>query len=263
MVVVDVVVVVVVGGAASSDDDVMLTTATAHPASTTTAATPAMIFPRGVARKAPSRAPNPDGVGSPVTGERVARAPGAAPIPARRPGVHTAVVRLFVAVVPPAPALAAVDRLARPEAAGVRWTTRDQWHVTLRFLGEVPDPGPVAEALDAVSLTTATASLGPRVATLGHGVLIVPVAGLDALAGAVVGATADLGQPPGDRPFRGHLTLARARRGASVRGLEGEEVAAAFPVGEVRLVRSRLGRDGPRYEDVHVRRFGGETAGGP
>jgi 2'-5' RNA ligase len=30
-------------------------------------------------------------------------------------------------------------------------------------------------------------------------------------------------------------------------------VAATFPVEEVRLVRSRLGPGGARYEDVHVR----------
>jgi 2'-5' RNA ligase len=96
-------------------------------------------------------------------------------------------------------------------------------------------------------------------------VLVVPVAGLDALAAAVVAATAGLGRPPDDRPFRGHLTLARARRGASVRGLAGQlagdEVAAAFPVREVRLVRSHLGPHGARYEDVHVRRLAGGPTG--
>jgi RNA 2',3'-cyclic 3'-phosphodiesterase len=170
--------------------------------------------------------------------------------------VHTATVRLFVAVAPPANVLAMVAGLDRPEVPGVRWTTADQWHVTLRFLGEVEDPGPVAAALDGASLAPATATVGPRVATLGRGVLMVPVAGLDALAGAVISATAGVGRPPEDRPFRGHLTLARARPGASVRGLAGAAVAATFPVDDVRLVRSRLGRGGARYEDVHVRRLG-------
>jgi RNA 2',3'-cyclic 3'-phosphodiesterase len=252
VVVVDVVVVVV--GAAASSDDVRLTAVTAHPASRTTAVTPAMILPRGVARRAPSRDPNPAGVGSPVTG-RESGAAGGAGANHRPPrlAVHTAIVRLFVAVAPPADALAAVARLDRPDVPGVRWTTADQWHVTLRFLGEVEDPGPVAAALDDAPLVPTTASLGPRVAALGRGVLMVPVAGLDALAEAVVSATAGVGQPPGDRPFQGHLTLARARRGASVRGLAGAAVAATFPVEEVRLVRSRLGPGGARYEDVHVR----------
>jgi RNA 2',3'-cyclic 3'-phosphodiesterase len=161
-------------------------------------------------------------------------------------------VRLFVAVRPPGDVLDALDRLRRPERSGVRWTTRDQWHVTLRFLGEVDDPGTVADALDAAPLAVCGAEAGPRVAALGRGVVVVPVRGLDELAGGVVAATARFGVPPPDRPFHGHLTLARSRRG-SVRDLVGEAVAASFAVDDVRLVRSHLGRDGARYEDVHVR----------
>jgi RNA 2',3'-cyclic 3'-phosphodiesterase len=172
-------------------------------------------------------------------------------------------VRLFVAVVPPTRVLAEIAALDRPDMPGVRWTTADQWHVTLRFLGEVEDPEPVAAALDAAALAPTTATLGPRVTALGRGVLVVPVAGLGALAGAVVAATAGIGRPAADRPFRGHLTLARARRGASVRALTGAAVAGAFPVDAVRLVRSRLGPGGARYDDVHVRRLVEGTHEGP
>jgi 2'-5' RNA ligase len=53
-------------------------------------------------------------------------------------------MRLFVAIVPPAPAVAELDRqlAARRPAAGpgLRWTTPDAWHLTLAFLGEVPEP---------------------------------------------------------------------------------------------------------------------------
>jgi 2'-5' RNA ligase len=164
-------------------------------------------------------------------------------------------MRLFVAVRPPDDVLDIVAGLRRPERAGVRWTTRDHWHATLRFLGEVDDPAPVAAALDAAPLSAAAASLGPRVAVLGRGVLMVPVEGLDDLAAAVTEVTRAFGRPPPDRPFRGHLTVARARRGA-VRDLAGEAVDVRFPVGDVRLVRSHLGRDGARHEDLHVRRLG-------
>jgi 2'-5' RNA ligase len=82
---------------------------------------------------------------------------------------------------------------------------------------------------------------------LGATVLCLPVGGLDALAGAVVAATADLGQPPEDRPFRGHLTVARARRGG-LRGLPRLALAARWPVTELTLVASTLGREGARYE---------------
>jgi RNA 2',3'-cyclic 3'-phosphodiesterase len=163
-------------------------------------------------------------------------------------------VRLFVGILPPGAVLDEVAGLRRPEHPGVRWTTRDQWHATLRFLGEVPDPAPVAAALDAAPLAPASAVLGPEVTSLGRRVVCVPVAGLDDLAAGVVAATAGFGRPPEPRPFHGHLTLARVTRG-SLRDLVGEPISARFRVRAVRLVRSRLGPKGSRYDDVHVRRL--------
>ncbi|MBN2624826.1 MAG: hypothetical protein JXA83_15715 [Acidimicrobiales bacterium] len=164
-------------------------------------------------------------------------------------------MRLFVAVHPPRDVEDVLAALHRPPRDGVRWTGPPDWHVTLRFLGEVDDPVPVADALDVADLAPCQAVLGPAVAVLGRGLLVVPVTGVDVLAAAVVGATAHVGAPPDPRPFRGHVTLARARRGR-VGGLAGEAVAARFPVTEVRLVRSNLGQgSGPRYEVLHVRRL--------
>jgi RNA 2',3'-cyclic 3'-phosphodiesterase len=171
-------------------------------------------------------------------------------------------VRLFVAVVPPDDVLDRLASLRRPARPGVRWTRREQWHVTLRFLGEVDEaavPALVA-ALDAAPLAAAppaaAAVLGPRVAALGRRVVQIPVAGLDDLAAAVTAATATVGRPPEPRPFRGHVTLARVARGG-LRDLVGEPVAATFPVVDVRLVHSRPGgRGGPVYADVHVRPLG-------
>ena len=51
-------------------------------------------------------------------------------------------MRLFIAARPSAAAVAAIERLPRPEAPGVRWLSTDQWHVALRFLGEA-DPDAV------------------------------------------------------------------------------------------------------------------------
>lgn len=164
-------------------------------------------------------------------------------------------MRLFVAVRPPDAVLDVVGGLRRPERDGVRWTTRAQWHVTLRFLGEVHDPGPVVAALEAAPLVPCAAVLGPRVAALGRGVVMVPVGGLEELAEGVVAATGQFGRPPEARDFRGHLTLARVRRGP-VRALVGEAIDLRFPVDAVRLVRSRPGPGGSRYDDVHVRRLG-------
>jgi 2'-5' RNA ligase len=158
-------------------------------------------------------------------------------------------LRLFVAVWPPADVLDAVARVPRPEVAGVRWTTPDQWHVTLRFLGSVESVEPVAAALSAISVAPVRAIMGPAVARLSRHVLCVPVAGLDDVASAVVDATAGLGKPPEDRPFKGHLTLARARdRRADLRPLAGPELTGEWDVTDVCLVESRLHPKGARYE---------------
>jgi 2'-5' RNA ligase len=161
-------------------------------------------------------------------------------------------VRLFVAVWPPAPVLEEISRLPRPPTAGVRWTTSDQWHVTLRFLGELASSEEVVEALSATSPASVEAQLGDVVRRLGSGVLCVDVHGLGPLAEAVIAATAMMGRPPEARPFHGHLTLARAaRRGPDLRRLAGAPVQPCrFAVHAVAVVRSHLGRAGARYETV-------------
>jgi 2'-5' RNA ligase len=164
-------------------------------------------------------------------------------------------VRLFVSVQPPDEVLDGLAALDRPEATGLRWARRDQWHVTLRFLGEVTDPGPVADALARAALPPADAVVGPSATTLGRRSLVLPVNGLDRLAAGVASATAGVGEPPGPGPFRGHLTLARARGRRKVPGGLAARVPAfeaRFPVADVRLVRSNLGAGGPRYEDLAV-----------
>jgi 2'-5' RNA ligase len=156
--------------------------------------------------------------------------------------------RWFVAVLPPPATLDAIARLPRQEAPGVQWEPRERWHVTLRFLGPA-DGSEVSAALATVTLPGATAVLGPRVRPLGTRVVVAPVSGLDALAGAVVDATADLGRPPDPRPFSGHLTLARVRHGAAC-ALVGADVVGSFEVHEVALVDSLTTRSGPSYEVV-------------
>lgn len=160
--------------------------------------------------------------------------------------------RLFVAVWPPPEVVEGLASLPRPAVPGVRWTDREQWHVTLRFLGRVDEIDPVDEALAGVGAAPFEATVGPEVGRFGQRVLHVPVDGLAPLAEAVVPATAGLGEPPEDRIFAGHLTLARVRRGARVdlRPLTGSPIDGRWPVTELTLVESRLGGAGARYEVV-------------
>jgi len=172
--------------------------------------------------------------------------------------------RAFVAVVPPDEVLDAVGRAlsrARDRVSGARWSTRDQWHVTLQFLGDRVDLDAVAEGmggLDAgrerVGLGGAGAFPGSRRGTV---LWIGAAAGagmFERLAGTVGAALAPLGYEPDARPFHPHLTLARLRVPGDLRG--GIEAVGPDPVGPewepstVALVESRLSREGARYR-VH------------
>jgi 2'-5' RNA ligase len=159
--------------------------------------------------------------------------------------------RLFLAVWPPADVLERIAALDRPAVPGLRWTTSGQWHVTLRFLGSVEEPDLVVHALTGLAGWPAVqVSAGPAIGRFGQRVLHLPVSGLDGLASHVVAATAHLGRPPEDRPFTGHLTLARVAKNARVdlRPLTGTPLAGSWVVDEVRLVESHLSSSGPRYE---------------
>ena len=161
-------------------------------------------------------------------------------------------MRLFVAVRPPEAVLELLSALPRPEGAPARWTTRDQWHVTLRFLGNVDDPEPVIAALTraVVGRGPVEASIGPRAAVLGHQVVHLPVRGLEELADVVITATAAFGEPPQTRRFKGHLTLARTKGGIVDRSAL--DVAASWTVREVELIRSHLGGGPARYETLRT-----------
>ena len=155
--------------------------------------------------------------------------------------------RLFVAVWPPADVVEALAVLPRPEAAGVRWTKPERMHITLRFLGEAAE-GEVADVLGAVPLPRVEAVAGPIAERLGRGVLMMPVAGLDQLARAVLDATGHLGRPPEDRPFVGHLTLARFK-GRAPKWLRAP-IELAWTVADIALVRVE-----PSGAYVNVERF--------
>jgi len=160
---------------------------------------------------------------------------------------------LFVAVWPPDEVVERVAALDRPEVVGLRWTSPAQWHVTLRFLGRA-DMGEARAALGdlVVPAKPVEAVVGPTVGRFGQRVLQLPVSGLDGLAAAVVSATAAMGDRPEDRPFVGHLTLARVARTADVDlwALAGQAITGTWAVTEVTLVESTLSSAGATYEVV-------------
>jgi 2'-5' RNA ligase len=160
-------------------------------------------------------------------------------------------VRLFVAVRPPPDVVDALAALPRPDGTPTRWTTRDQWHVTLRFFGNVDDPAPIVPALARTVERCAPLDvrIGPRAGLLGHEVVYLPVTGLADIAAAVVEATKSVGDPPPTRRFRAHLTLGRTKGGGGV-DTAALALESSWRVTEIELIRSHLGTGPARYETL-------------
>jgi 2'-5' RNA ligase len=158
---------------------------------------------------------------------------------------------LFVAIRPAAAALEHLERAVDPLRAepGLRWAAPESVHVTVAFLGRVPD-----ERLPELETRLARAAARHRVLTLavagaghfGTRVLFAKVDGdvdaLRRLAASVVAAARRANVPVDERPYRPHLTLARSRGQSSLRPLA-EELDSysgpAWTVDEVLLMESR------------------------
>jgi RNA 2',3'-cyclic 3'-phosphodiesterase len=159
--------------------------------------------------------------------------------------------RLFIAVWPPDDVAAELTALHRKDQRGVRFVRPENWHVTLRFLGNA-DPGEVIEALEGVVLAPARARLGPAVDVLAERALVVPVDGLDTLARPVIERTAHIGEAPPRKRFFAHLTVARVKARAPMPRVLGALIDAEFDVDEIALVRSRLEPQSARYETIET-----------
>ena len=155
--------------------------------------------------------------------------------------------RLFVAAWPPSGAADVLAALPRDGGDRVRMVLAENWHITLRFLGET-DADPVRERLRATAFPRATATLGPSLEHLGPRQIVAPVTGVDALARAVTDATADLGDRS-RRNFVGHLTVARLPRSARST-LVGVPIVTSFVVEEIALIVSELTDAGAVYTTI-------------
>ena len=164
--------------------------------------------------------------------------------------------RLFVAVVPPPEVIDVISDLPTEPQRGVRFTSRANWHITLRFLGECERSEALA-ALESLQAKSATATLGPEVTLLGSRIVMLPIAGLDGLADATTAAFEGVGDPDKTHSFSGHLTLARLKGAplknpASVSVL-GAPVSVTFPVERVALVKSEVDSDAVTYTVIAER----------
>jgi RNA 2',3'-cyclic 3'-phosphodiesterase len=183
-------------------------------------------------------------------------------------------LRLFIALSVPEVVKHEVER-ARTElrravaGAGIRWTTRAQLHLTLRFLGNVEAPR-VPALLEALETTaSAFAPLQLRASGVGffpaaHPPRVVWVGVRDEggqlalLQRAIQAATADFTAEKPEQTFTGHLTLGRIK---SLSRREAEVLArlasgmANRPFGEwvapeLELIRSQLSEQGATHRCI-------------
>ena len=158
--------------------------------------------------------------------------------------------------------LRSLDRL-------IKWVRPEKIHLTLKFLGEVPEAQvpAICQALESLAvhpeIEFEIAGAGffgspssPKVLWVG---LNEPTGRLTALQKACQTSLAALGFPPEGRPFKPHLTLGRVRPGrgsrqisADVQSLQDEGVGPIQQVAqEVVLFESRLHPEGPEYIRLH------------
>jgi len=179
-------------------------------------------------------------------------------------------IRAFVAIVPDAPVVEGLQQLQRSlqeesPPASVRWATRPQLHLTLRFLGQLP-AAQVAELehalesacegrgpflLRAENLACFPDSRNPRVLWVG---ITGQLSELIALQEAVTRHTASWGDHTEERAFQPHLTIGRVKGGGREARLIGELVSSQCPfslgewrVKQVDLVQSILAPQGAAY----------------
>ena len=181
-------------------------------------------------------------------------------------------MRLFVSVdLPDALADAVADvQEELAGASGLNFVDPEQAHVTLKFLGDVPDTR-VEAVGDALETAVERADVEPFEATF-EGLGVFPSleyisvvwlgvgdgsAELTRLHEAIERETTAIGYEPEDHEFTPHATVARVRHAGGKERVQEVVIEAEPDVGtavvdEVRLTESTLTDDGPEYETVRA-----------
>jgi 2'-5' RNA ligase len=184
-------------------------------------------------------------------------------------------MRLFVAVEfsdQVRSALAKVQASLAPECDGVRWIPSHQLHLTVKFLGDVPDRdvNRVAEAVARAAAKSVPCDL--EIAGCGcfppRGQVRIVWAGGSEKTGAltrcveaVEGELEALGFPKERRRFSAHVTIGRVREDRSGGRIRSTVEAHTFPsleqeVSSITLMSSVLSPKGPTYTPVSRTRLG-------
>lgn len=185
-------------------------------------------------------------------------------------------MRVFVAINPPDEVrmrIGEAERELREAGFPIRWVPAENVHLTLKFLGEVPEERlrDVYEVVNAAVkgidvFDMAVSGLGAFPSLRRPNVVWLGVELDSVLSSLQVRTEENLGQlgfPREDRPFRPHLTLGRARKrveSSEFRGLEDIvrriEYSDSFRVGTVDIMSSRLMPTGAIHDVIHTAELG-------
>ncbi|MDE3201969.1 MAG: RNA 2',3'-cyclic phosphodiesterase [Acidobacteriota bacterium] len=172
-------------------------------------------------------------------------------------------MRLFIGIPIPADLTAKLSALQRDlgsKDSGLRWSSPESWHITLQFLGHVE-----LEQLSSLNTLLAQVHAEPVPVQMGglgvflragiFHVEINPTEKLLRLQQQVVAATARCGFASEDRPYRPHITLARAKGDQGRRHLDdlksrakAHRLVPSFLAPEFLLYESHLSPSGSTYE---------------
>ena len=157
--------------------------------------------------------------------------------------------------------MALADRTSPLHIPG-RLVPKENWHFTLRFLGET-DQVRYERFLAGLAIVEKKAPFPIRLA--GFGAFPKPQKATVVWTGVSEGvedlsllnefaeeAAQSAGFEPEERPYRPHLTLSRIRPPVDVRWLVDEPLDLSWRNNEVVVYRSHLGRGGARYEPLET-----------
>lgn len=171
-------------------------------------------------------------------------------------------MRLFVAIALADTVTAELTRLSnrlRRHDDGLRWSAAESWHITLQFLGSANDSQ--FECLKTWLAEVRSAAVPVRLGDVSvferAGAFVVDVVlteELLKLQRRIVAAATQCGFVPDERPYRPHITLARAKGDGRKRLKELKtrlQTTPSFPsfvAKDFLLYESHLGAGGSKYE---------------
>lgn len=179
-------------------------------------------------------------------------------------------VRLFIALLLPDSLKQMLNDLIldlKPRGRGIRWVVAKNMHLTLKFIGEVPEDQIEPIGLALTRAVESRNSLEVRLGGLGGFPNLdnprVLWAGLEGaepaveMAGVIDRNLSELGLPKEKRPFSPHLTLGRIKRKDNLQALATYMrdltcPTASITLNQVALVKSTLTPSGPIYENLKL-----------